>query len=268
MPNADWESNSAHHDDWGLKNSQKIEYLKWGNLRIIQDETLPRFSLDAVLLADFATVPPHGEIADLGTGTGIIPLLLHARNPLCKVYALELMPQMVELAQKSVNLNDLSRRIKVVCGDICRAGELMGKGAFDLVVCNPPYFLSGCGHVSRDPLRAAARAEIHCCLEDVVREGAVLLKDQGRLAFCQRPARLEEALRLLYKYQITPLRLRMVRSFANANPEHFLIEGIKGAKGQLETLPPLTVYQTPACYSEEAAAIFEGRNCLEARCIE
>lgn len=268
MPNADIAGDIPENNDLGLKNNQRIEYLKWGNLRIIQDETLPRFSLDAVLLADFATMPQNGKIADLGAGTGIISLLLYARNPLCKVYALELMPQMVELAQKSVAINGLSKRIEVISGDIRRAGALLGKGSFDLVVSNPPYFPSGCGHVSADPLRAAARTEIYCCLEDVIREGAALLKDQGRLAFCHKPARLEEALSLLHKYEIAPLRLRMVRSFADADPEHFLIEGIKGAKGQPETLTPLIIYQTPGFYSGEARAIFEGRNSLMNQCIE
>jgi len=260
MPKPETEGNSPGNDDLGLRNSQRIEYLKWRNLRIIQDETLPRFSLDAVLLADFVTMPQNGKVADLGAGTGIISLLLHARNHLCKVYALELMPQMVELAQKSIAINDLSERIEVISGDICRAGALLGKGVFDLVVCNPPYFAAGCGLVSADPLRAAARTEVHCCLEDVIREGASLLKDKGRLAFCQRPVRLEEALSLLHKHEIAPLRLRMVRSFADADPEHFLIEGVKGEEGQLENLPPLIIYQAPRCYSGEAKAIFDGRN--------
>jgi len=242
--------------------SQRIESLKWGNLRIIQDQKLPRFSLDAVLLADFVDLAQNGKIADLGAGTGIITLLLHARSPLSRIFAIELVPQMAKLAQKSMEINNLSGQIEVIQGDLCQAGALLEKGAFDLVICNPPYGENGTGRISSDPIRAAARTEIYCRLEDVIREGAALLKDNGHLALCHRPARLQETLSIFSNHKIVPIRLRLVQPFADAAPEHFLIEGVKGAEGQLDILPSLILYQSPGCYSEEAKMIFEGRNCV------
>ncbi|MCL2817365.1 MAG: methyltransferase [Clostridiales bacterium] len=235
---------------------ERLDDLFWGGLRIVQSGSAPAFSLDALLLADFLTGRPEHRLADLGTGTGVIPLLALAWKKAGQVCGLELMPALAALAAKSAELNGLQGQMNVIEGDLRQASLLLGAGSFDLVVCNPPYHRRQSGRPSPDPLLAAARSELLCSLEDVFREGAALLKEAGGLFLIHRPPRLAECFALAGAYGLRPARLRAVHSFAHQPARAFLLELRKGGRGEMVLLPPLTVYEREGVYSGEAAGIF------------
>jgi tRNA1(Val) A37 N6-methylase TrmN6 len=245
-----------------LTENQRIDDLYWCGLKIIQDDQYFCMALDAVLLADFVKVRPRDKVVDLGTGNGAIPLLLWAKEHNASYTGLELMPKVLELAKANAELNDLQHKIVFRKGDIKKASFLLGKGSYSLVVSNPPYAQVGSGRVSESPEKAAARTEIHCSLEDVVREGAALLNSGGRLALVHRPTRLAEIMQLMFKYGITPKRLRLIYPLADKEPNIVLAEGQKYANLGLSVMPPLVVYKEKQVYTKEMLAIFQGR-CLK-----
>lgn len=240
-------------------NGERIDDLLWRNLKIIQNPEWFCFSLDAVLLAHFATIKSGDLVVDLGTGTGVIPLLLSARMKSARIVGLELKPEVAEMAQRSVSLNNLPDHIEIRIGDIKWAGSLLGKGAFDLVVSNPPYAPVGTGKISDSSIKAAARTEIFCTLEDVIREASLLLNTEGRFALVHRPARIGEILTLMRDYRLEPKRMRFVHPMMNREPNLILVEGIKKGKREVQVLPPLFVYQEKGIHSEEMKQIFAGK---------
>ncbi|MCL2678605.1 MAG: methyltransferase, partial [Clostridiales bacterium] len=235
---------------------ERFDDLFWGGLRIAQSHSVPAFSLDALLLADFLTGSPQDRLADLGAGTGVISLLALAWQKAGQVCALELMPALALLAEKSAAENGLQGQMRVVEGDLRLASGLLGAGLFDLVVCNPPFHRPQSGRPSPDPLLAAARSELFCSLEDVFREGAALLSTGGGLFLIHLPQRLEECFRLSRAYGLRPARLRAVHSFAPQPARAFLLELRKGGRGELAFLPPFVVYEREGVYSGEAAGLF------------
>lgn len=237
---------------------ERIDDLLWRGLKIIQNPKWFCFSLDAVLLAAFATLRPGDWVADLGAGTGVIPLLLSARCKKTKIYGLEIKSEVAEMAQRSVVLNELTDYITIRTGDIKTAASILGKGRFDLVVSNPPYALAGTGKVSGSTIKAAARTEILCTLEDVVREAALLLNSEGRFALIHRPFRLTDIIFLMRSYRLEPKRMRFVHSMADQEPNLVLVEGIKNGKKDVHFLPPLFVFKETGVHTEEMKAIFNG----------
>ncbi|MGI6685384.1 MAG: tRNA1(Val) (adenine(37)-N6)-methyltransferase [Bacillota bacterium] len=241
------------------QSGERIDDLLWRNLKIIQNPDWFCFSLDAVLLSAFATLRPGDLVVDLGTGTGVIPILLNARYKKTNICGLEIKPEVAEMAQRSVILNGLTDHIVIRVGDIKSAAEMLGKGRYDLVVSNPPYALVGSGKISFSSIKAAARSEILCTLEDVVREASLLLNSEGRFALVHRPTRLADIISLMRNYRLEPKRMRLVYPGPEKEPNLVLIEGIKNGKRDVQVLPPLFVYQKTGVHSEEMKAIFQGK---------
>ena len=242
-----------------LTENQRIDDLYWCGLKIIQDDQYFCMALDAVLLADFVKVRARDKVVDLGTGNGAIPLLLWAKEQRAEYTGLEIMPNVLKLALQNAELNGLADKIKYIEGDIKNSSEFLGRGQYSLVVTNPPYAELGRGRVCESAEKAAARTEIYCDLEDVVREGAALLNSGGRFCIVHRPARLGDLMYLMGKYEITPKRMRLVYPKADKEPNIVLVEGQKYGNKGLVVMPPLIVYKDKKIYSEEMEEIFRGR---------
>jgi len=242
---------------------ERVETLNWGGLKIIQNATAPCFCLDAVLLADFALpvikqqASPY--VLDLGTGTGILPLLLYTVNQKAKFWAVEIMEQMADMAQRSVALNGIGEdQVKVIHADLRDSDQLFKPRSFDLVTANPPYFALKDGRLSENPLFAAARSELYCKPEDVIRQSSVLLKENGSLLLCYKPQRLNNLLILLQEHGLYPIRLRMVHSMIDNDAVLFLLQAQKKKQGSLTVMPPLIIYREVGIYTQEMQKIHEG----------
>ena len=241
-----------------LEGKERIDNLLWRGLKIIQNPEWFCFSLDAVLLAYYATIRPRDRVVDLGTGTGVIPLLLAARTRKIKIIGLEIQAEVVNMAWRSISLNGLDDCISIVEGDIKNSTLILGRGQYDLVISNPPYASTSSGKISCSPIKAAARTEILCTLEDVIREAAGLLNAEGRLALIDRPFRLADIIFYMRQYGIEPKRMRLVFPGPGKGPNLVLIEGIKKGKKDLVVDHPLYVYESAGAYSKEMTEIFSG----------
>lgn len=241
-----------------LEGKERVDSLLWRGLKIIQNPDWFCFSLDAVLLAYFATIKPGDRVVDLGTGTGVIPLLLVARTRKVNIIGLEIKAEIIGMARRTLLLNGLTEYISLVEGDIKNSAAILGRGQYDLVTSNPPYARASSGRISMSPIKAAARTEILCSLEDVVREGAGLLNAEGRLALIHRPSRLADVLFYMRQYGIEPKRMRLIHPRPEKEPNLVLVEGIKNGKKDLVVYPPLYVYDSPGAYSKEMTEIFSG----------
>lgn len=215
------------------------------------------FSTDTILLADFSK--PHGrkKCVDLGTGCGTIPLLWCRNNRSLEVFAVEIQSNACELAQKSVELNNLGNNIKILNYDL---KDLKGKipyGYFDLVSCNPPYKIGGGGIMNPDSARKVARHETECTLDDICECASKLLQFGGRFCICQRPERLADVMESMRKFSIEPKILRMVQQRTAKAPKLFLLEGRRGgSRGFLNVLPALFIENENGEFSEEMIRIY------------
>ncbi|MCL1975989.1 MAG: methyltransferase [Firmicutes bacterium] len=235
---------------------ERVDDMRRGDLRIIQDPKAPCFAVDAVLLADFIQPKASDKIAELGTGTGIIALLLAYKEPSCSIRALELMPHMADMARRSVALNNLSQRIEIIEGDMRQAAELLGKGSYRLVVSNPPYYACGSGRKNASELFSAARSEHYCNIRELAREAAALLCPGGEFCLIHRVNRLAEVLQALQLAGFRMQTLRAVQPFANTAANLVLLKMRKGGKANTIMPPPLIVYEAPGVYSEEMRRIY------------
>jgi tRNA1Val (adenine37-N6)-methyltransferase len=193
---------------------------------------------------------------DLGTGSGVIPLLLACKTEASKIYGLEIQREMADMARRSVILNDLEGRVDIIEGDIRKAGGILGMSLADAVISNPPYRKAGSGHISPSDTRAIATYELECTLDDVVKAASTLLKNKGRFYMIHRPVRLADAVCGMRKAGIEPKRLRMVQPFADKKPAMFLIEGIKGAQPHMDIMPALIIYDAEGMYTDEIYGIY------------
>lgn len=239
-----------------LKPGERFDDLQIGNCKVIQNPECFCFGIDAVLLSDFAKVKEKETVLDLGTGNGIIPILMDAKAKGSNFTALEIQPENVDMARRSVEFNGQQDRIKITQGDIKEATKLFGLASFHVVTTNPPYMINQHGLQNMDMPKAIARHEILCSLEDVIRESAGLLKESGRFYMVHRPFRLAEIFVLMSKYHIEPKRMRLVYPYANKEPNMVLIEGLKGGKPRITVEAPLIVYKEPNVYHEEISRIY------------
>lgn len=235
---------------------ERIDDLERNNYKIIQNPARFCFGMDAVLLSGFALVKQGESVIDLGTGNGIIPLLLSAKTPGKHFVGLEIQPENVEMAQRSVKLNDIEDRVEIVEGDICNASSRFGKASFDVVTSNPPYMLGNHGLVNPDSAKAIARHEIMCTLDDVCREAALLLKPQGRFYLVHRPFRLAEIIVKLKEYKLEPKRMKLVHPFIDKEPNMVLIEAVRGGNPRMTVEAPLIVYKEKDVYTDEIYDIY------------
>ena len=234
-----------------LKADETLDDLLIGDLKVIQKKNGFRFTLDSVLLAHFAHVKEGDRVVDLGTGTGIIPLILSTRAAKLSICGVELHEEMVEMAERSVKLNKAEGYIQIRKADIKDIHKTLAGGENTLVTANPPYWTIKEGKHSEVYLKATARHELVCTLEDFLGAAAKLLNYQGRFAMIHRTERLADVFELLRKYELEPRRIRFVHSFAGKSSRHVLIEARRKAPAELLVLPPLVVYRAPGEYTEE-----------------
>ena len=235
---------------------ERIDDLQRNGYRIIQKKKGFCFGMDAVLLSGFAQVK-EGEVAvDLGTGTGIIPILLEAKTNGKHFTGLEIQEEVAEMAGRSVRLNQLENRVDIVRGDIKEASRLFGKASFDVVTSNPPYMNDNHGLKNPDLPKAIARHEVFCTLDDVCREASLLLKSGGRFYMVHRPHRLVEIITALKTYKLEPKRMKLVHPFADKEANMVLIEAVRGGKSMMKVEAPIIVYKEPGVYTQEIYDVY------------
>lgn len=235
---------------------ERIDELHRKGYRIIQKEDGFCFGMDAVLLSDFAKAGKREKVLDMGTGTGILPILMEARTEGGRFTGLEIQEEFASMAGRSVALNGQEDKIEIVCGDIKEASSLFGLDRFDVVVSNPPYMVADHGLANPDKRKAIARHEVLCDLSDLLRETKKVLKNKGRFYMVHRTYRMAEIIHLMVEYGLEPKRIRFVYPFADKEPNIMLIEAMKGAKSRIKVEPPLIVYEKPGVYTDEIYRIY------------
>ena len=239
-----------------LKENERVDDLQRNGYGIIQRTGAFCFGMDAVLLSGFAAVRQGEQALDLGTGTGIIPILLEAKSEGRHFTGLEIQPDMADMARRSVAYNHLESKIEIVTGDIKEAGRLFDLASFDVVTSNPPYMNDAHGLKNPDLPKAIARHEILCTLEDVVRSAAFLLKPGGRFYMVHRPHRLIEIISVMRQYRLEPKRMKFVHPFIDREANMVLIEGVRGGKPMVKLEAPIIVYKEPGVYTDEIYEIY------------
>ncbi len=239
-----------------LKVGERVDDLNRNNYKIIQNAKKFCFGMDAVLLSGFTKVLPGEKVLDLGTGTGIIPILLEAKTEGKHFTGLEIQEESADMAKRSVAMNGLEDKIDIVIGDIKEASALFGLASFDVVTSNPPYMNHGHGLVNPGDAKAIARHELLCSLEDVLREAARLLKPGGRFYLVHRPFRLVEIMKTMTAYKLEPKRMKLVYPYVDKEPNMVLLECIKGGKSMLKVEAPLIVYKEQGVYTDEIYDIY------------
>lgn len=235
---------------------ERIDDLQRNGYRIIQDPSRFCFGMDAVLLSGYAQAGEGARVLDLGTGTGIIPILMEAKTKAAQLIGLEIQKESAQMARRSVALNDLQDKIQIVDGDIKEAGQLFDAASFDVITCNPPYMISQHGLQNPDSPKAIARHEVLCTLEDVIKASARLLKPGGKLYMVHRPFRLAELMVVMHDYKIEPKRMRLVHPFIDHEPNMVLIEGVRGGKPRMTVDNPLIIYESQGVYTKELMNIY------------
>lgn len=239
-----------------LKPGERFDDLQRNHRKIIQNKDKFCFGMDAVLLSGFITVKEGENVLDLGTGNGIIPILLESKTKGSSFTGLEIQTDSADMARRSVLYNGQQDKVNIVEGDIKDASALFGASSYRVVTTNPPYMTGHHGLVNPVAPKAIARHEILCSLEDVIREGSKILTENGRFYMVHRPFRLAEIIRLMSKYRLEPKRMRFVYPFVDKEPNMVLIEGLKGGRPRVTIEPPLIVYKEPNVYQDEIYDIY------------
>lgn len=236
--------------------NERIDELHRNGYRIIQNPQKFCFGMDAVLLSGFIKVKEKERMLDLGTGTGIIPILAKAKTNGRHFTGLEIQKESVDMARRSVFMNHLEESIDIVSGDIKEASRLFGRSSFEVVTVNPPYMIGNHGITNPEEPKAIARHEILCTLEDVIRESAAVLKPGGRFYMVHRPFRLVEIMTMMVRFKIEPKRMRLVYPFKDQEPNMVLIEGLSGGKSRITVEKPLIVFEERNVYTEEIKTVY------------
>lgn len=239
-----------------LKENERIDDLQLKGLKIIQNTEGFRFGIDAVLLANYCQIKPNSTIVDLGTGTGIIPLILYGKNKVDKIYGVEIQEEVAEMAKRSIMLNGLEDNIEILNINLKNVEEAIEINSIDVVVSNPPYMDVGTGKINPNDKKAISRHELMCELEDVIEKAKRLLKHNGRFFMIHRPNRLTDILYYLRKHKLEPKTLRFIHPKATKAPNLVLIKSIKAAKPELRIEQPLYVYNDDGQYTEEIHRIY------------
>lgn len=239
-----------------LKEKERLDELQRNGYQIIQNPEKFCFGMDAVLLSGFVKVKPGGTVLDLGTGTGIIPILLEAKTLAGHLTGLEIQEESADMARRSVDLNELSGKIDIITGDIKEADSLFPSASFDVITSNPPYMIGEHGLKNPDEPKAIARHEVLCTLKDVVGQAARLLKPGGHFFMVHRPFRLAEIITMMSGYGLEPKRMQLVYPFADKEPNMVLIEGVRGGRPRMTVEKPLIIYSAPGVYMPEIYEIY------------
>ena len=239
-----------------VKCGERVDDLQNGYF-VIQDPKKFCFGMDAVLLSGFARVKKGETALDMGTGTGIIPILLSQRTEGKHFTGLEIQAECAEMADRSVKYNCLEDRIQIVEGDIKEAAGIFGAASFDVVTCNPPYMIGQHGLTNAHMPKAIARHEILCTFDDVANQAARVLKDRGRFYLVHRPFRLVELMAALTKYKLEPKRMQLVYPYIDKEPNMVLIEACKGGNSRIQIERPLVVYEKPGVYTKDILELYQ-----------
>lgn len=238
------------HDD------ERIDDLHIQGYKIIQNPKYFCFGMDAVLLSHFARVKEDDLVLDLGTGTGIIPILLEAKTKGKHFTGLEIQKSSVDMAKRSVLMNSQEQRVSIIEGDIKEADSLFALASFDVITSNPPYMDGGKGLVSDYSPKAIARHEIHCTLEDVIRVASRLVQVGGSFFMVHKPHRLIEISEILKKYKMEPKRVRFVHAYKDKDANMLLVEAVRHGKPMVKIEKPLIIYDARNQYSDEIYEIY------------
>ena len=240
-----------------LKENERIDDLELNNLKIIQNKNGFCFGMDSVLLSSFAkNVKLNAKVIDLGTGTGILPILLSAKTKASKIVGIEIQKEVANMASRSVLLNNLQDKIQIVCEDIKNLKNIYKTNSFDAVVTNPPYKTKGTGGINEVEAKFISRHEITANLEDFISISSYLLKDQSSIYMVHRPERLVDILSLLRKYKLEPKELKLVQPSCDKVPNLVLIKATKNSKPFLKIDKPLYIYNFDGTYTEELLKIY------------
>ncbi|WP_407074389.1 tRNA1(Val) (adenine(37)-N6)-methyltransferase [Paenibacillus lacisoli] len=237
--------------------SERTDDLLTHDLRIIQSDEVFSFSMDAVLLARFAGIPPKGKILDLCTGNGVVPLLLTTRTQ-AAIEGIEIQPRLADMARRSVVLNSLEDRILIREGDLRELVQVTGHGQYDAITVNPPYMPLNGSDIKQNTHHAMARHELGCTLEEVVQACTRLVRSGGKVSMVHRPQRLGEIISLMREYRLEPKRIRFVHPKAHLEANMVLIEALRDGKPDVRLLPPLIVYNDQGIYCTELMSIYYG----------
>jgi len=227
---------------------------------IIQKSNSFRYGVDSVLLADFADIKQRHSVIDLGTGTGVIPILIYSRKKPTEITAVEIQKDMADMAERSIKLNGLEKSIKVLSMDLRDTPKILGKAGYDCVVTNPPYVKKECGINNPSETKAIARFEIMCSLEEVLMTARELLKPGGKLFMVHRTDRLADIIYEMRNNGIEPKRIRFVHPSIGKRPNLLLIEGARGGKKELKFMDPLYIHDSNGEYTEEIHRIYGRRS--------
>ena len=239
-----------------LKEGERLDDLQVKGYEIIQHPGRFCFGMDAVLLSSFAKVKRRERALDLGCGTGILPILLEAKNEGSYYAGLEIQEESADMARRSICHNRLENKIEIITGDIKEAAKIFGAASFEVITSNPPYMIEEHGLKNEMDTQYIARHEVLCTLEDILRESAKILKPKGRFYMVHRPFRLAEIMSKMVEYKIEPKRMQLVYPFVDKEPNMVLIEGLRGGKSRLAVEKPLIVYKEQGVYTDEIYDIY------------
>lgn len=234
---------------------ERIDIVPGTDFKIIQDKNSFSYGTDAIFISDFAK--PKGDVIDLGTGSGIIPLRIVNKPGIKKIFGIEIQSDVSQMAKRSIDLNNLQDKIEILNMDIKSLDHKFTKCEVDTVISNPPYLKAGGAIVNKKENFAISRHEISCNLEDIIRVAHYLLKPQGKFFFVHRPDRLTDILSLLREYGIEPKWIRFVYPKPKRAPNLVLIEAVKNGKKELRFFQPLIVYNEDNTYTDEIYEIYD-----------
>lgn len=240
-----------------LKENEIIDDLQCNNLKIIQNDKYFKYGIDAVLLSNFVKTSKKGvKVVDLGTGTGIISILLTAKIDVEKIYSIEIQEQVADMAKRSIELNDLKEKVEILNIDLKEVDKHIEGNSIDIIVTNPPYQKNNSGLQNEVEEKKISRHEIYCNIEDICKKSKYLLKDKGELYMVHRPERLVDVIYNLRKYNLEPKELRSVQSNTESAPVLFLLKAVKNGGSFLKNLKPLVVYNENGEYTKEIKEIY------------
>lgn len=246
-------------EDIPIKENERIDDLQYKDLKIIQETDGFCFGIDSILISDFAkNIKKNSKVADLGTGTGIIGLLLCKKTNLAEMTGIEIQEDVANMAERSIKLNNLEEKFRIINSNINEifSKKLLEKNVFDVVVMNPPYKEVGTGEINENEKKFISRHEIKANLSDFIKTASGLLKDKGELYIVHKPERMPDIIQKLRENKIEPKELRVVYSNKNSEASLILIKAVKGGKKFLKIDRPLYIYNESGQYSDEIKQIY------------
>lgn len=239
-----------------LKEGERLDDLNFRGLVIIQHEKKFKFGMDSVLISNFTTAKKKDLIVDLGCGNGIIPILIASKTEDTMIYGIEIQEDVADMAARSIKINNLEKRIKIINNDIKGIEKILGYEKFDIVTANPPYMPVKSGFTKAEEAENIARYEVYGSLEDFIKTASLLLKFGGKFFMVNRVDRIVDIFVMLRKYNLEPKKVKFVHPGITKSPNLILVESKKGAKPGINILNPLYIYEKNGEYTEEILKIY------------